>query len=619
VCRYDVSCAAPAPSEEQPLRKIAAAILAVPVLGAVYLPLLRRRAVAIRAGLAVGAGLLVLAATMGSLPRAASALPPVTPGPMAPERFGPNVESVQALDSAVTFEFAVPMDPASVAAALTIDPTTPVALGWLDGGRRLQVSARDGWAPATYYSITIGTAARDASGTALKDPLRTAFYTRRPTGVRITPTAPLPGGRVSPGTAFTVAFDRPVDAANARAAFKIDPAIKGDLAADPAFGPAKQLTFTPSGDLAPGTAYTVSVAGGLRDSDGAAVAPATPLVVESIVVPAVVRFRPRTGAQEVSPDTDVSVRFTQPMDRAATQRAFVVSVAGAQLTGGYSWAENDTVLVFNPRDPLPWGTEIEMSVASEAAGADGTPIDVPVAASFATAARPAQPTPNPTQQPTPKPAPVRAQPTPNPTQQPTPKPVVGATPEPSPTPTPKPVVAATPEPSPTPTPKPAASPSTTGSGGGGPWASAERYYLELLNCTRGGGIVTATGGCSSPGGSGLAPLVLDRAISDSVSRPYAKVLATSGVCSHFDGGDPGDRLRRAGYTSYRWAENLGCLSASSAIASALGTQLYFQSERTWSPPGGHWVNMMNPAYDRVGIGVWISGGQIRIVIDFYHP
>jgi hypothetical protein len=29
--------------------------------------------------------------------------------------------------------------------------------------------------------------------------------------------------------------------------------------------------------------------------------------------------------------------------------------------------------------------------------------------------------------------------------------------------------------------------------------------------------------------------------------------------------------------------------------------------------------MMNPAYDRVGIGVWISGGQIRIVIDFYHP
>ena len=104
-----------------------------------------------------------------------------------------------------------------------------------------------------------------------------------------------------------------------------------------------------------------------------------------------------------------------------------------------------------------------------------------------------------------------------------------------------------------------------------------------------------------------------------MARPYAKRLATSGVCSHFDGGNPGDRLKRAGYTSYHWGENLGCLSAPSAIASALGTQLYFQSERSWSPPGGHYVNMMNPDYTRVGIGVWISGGQIRIVIDFYRP
>ena len=29
--------------------------------------------------------------------------------------------------------------------------------------------------------------------------------------------------------------------------------------------------------------------------------------------------------------------------------------------------------------------------------------------------------------------------------------------------------------------------------------------------------------------------------------------------------------------------------------------------------------MMNAAYDRVGIGVWVSGGRVRLVIDFYHP
>jgi hypothetical protein len=29
--------------------------------------------------------------------------------------------------------------------------------------------------------------------------------------------------------------------------------------------------------------------------------------------------------------------------------------------------------------------------------------------------------------------------------------------------------------------------------------------------------------------------------------------------------------------------------------------------------------MMNSAYDRVGIGVWVYAGRVRLVIDFYHP
>jgi uncharacterized protein YkwD len=51
----------------------------------------------------------------------------------------------------------------------------------------------------------------------------------------------------------------------------------------------------------------------------------------------------------------------------------------------------------------------------------------------------------------------------------------------------------------------------------------------------------------------------------------------------------------------------------------IAAAVYFQSERSWNPPGGHYVNMMNPKYDRVGIGVWVAGGRVRLVIDFYHP
>ena len=590
------------------MRKIAAAILAVPVFVALYLPVLRRRSVAIRAALAAGTGLLVLAAAVGTLPRAASALPPATAGPVAAERFGPNVESRQALDGAVTFEFAAPMDEASVAAALTVDPQTPLNLAWLDGDRRLLVTSRSAWAPETYYTLTIASSARSAAGATLGDPLRTAFYTRGPTGGRIVATGSLSNGRVSPDTAFIVAFDRPVDAAAARAAFRIDPPIEGELQSDNAVGPTESLTFIPGDGLAAGTKYTIAIAGGLVDADGAPVAAISPLTVETIVTPAVVRFRPRAGTEEIARDADISVRFTRSMDRAATQQAFIVSVGGKPLAGDYHWAEDDTVVIFNPRDPLPWGTDVTMSVTRDAVGADGTAISGPITAHFATAAKSAAtpaPTPAPTAKPTPAPAKPTAKPTPAPAK-PTPAPA-------KPTPAPA-------KPTPRPTPKPASPPSAGGgSTGGGAWASAERYFLSLMNCTRGGGLVTSSGACSSPGGSGVAPLVLDSGISNTVSRPYAKLLATSGVCSHFDGGTPGDRLRRAGYTSYRWGENLGCLSASSANASALGTQLYFQSERSWSPPGGHYVNLMNPAYDRVGIGVWISGGQIRIVIDFYRP
>ena len=79
---------------------------------------------------------------------------------------------------------------------------------------------------------------------------------------------------------------------------------------------------------------------------------------------------------------------------------------------------------------------------------------------------------------------------------------------------------------------------------------------------------------------------------------------------------PGNRLSAAGYTSYIWAENLGCRSGNPKTA-VLGSHLYFQSEKSYL--GGHYVNMMNAKYDRVGIGVWVSSGRVRLVVDFYHP
>ena len=138
-----------------------------------------------------------------------------------------------------------------------------------------------------------------------------------------------------------------------------------------------------------------------------------------------------------------------------------------------------------------------------------------------------------------------------------------------------------------------------------------------MNCTRTGGWVTSGGDCSSPGGRSVAALWLDSGISSKVSRPYAKKLAVNNMCTHFIGGNPGDRLRRAGYTSYRWAENLGCRSGN-PYSAVLGSHLLLPERevvqrRPLREPDERASTTAS------GIGVWVSGGRVRLVIDFYHP
>jgi hypothetical protein len=153
-----------------------------------------------------------------------------------------------------------------------------------------------------------------------------------------------------------------------------------------------------------------------------------------------------------------------------------------------------------------------------------------------------------------------------------------------------------------------------------PWYTVERFYLGLANCTRTGGWVLSDGTCRGYGSgrysAWVAPLTYSYGLSDKVSRPYAKLLAVKGLCDHFIGGTPGDRLRRAGYTRYTWGENIGCRDGyATAKAAVLASHLRFQAEK--STGGGHWKNLKNPKFKTVGIGVWRYGTRTRLVTDFY--
>jgi uncharacterized protein YkwD len=542
------------------LRKLAAAVLAVPVLATFYLPLLLRRSVAARIGIVVALGAVVTVAGFGfAAPSPITAtlpLPPVVP--LSNEAFTSTIAAGAELDEAVTISFSAPMDPTSVEASLAVEPLTAVALDWDPSRTRVTIRPKARWAAGTYHTITVRPGALAETGRPMAVPARSVFLTREATTATIEPTA-LEGDRASVGTAFRIAFNQPVEIGEVRRALVTTPNVRGTLDVVPGAAEGSVFLFTPSEPLVAGTAYTLRL-DGLEDASGAALATSPQVAITTTEAPAVVRFRPRSKTSNVDRSATLSVRFTQPMDQASTKAAFAVTAGGKAVAGSVSFAEKDTVLVFKPSSPMPYGAEVQMLVKETAVSAAGAPL----AAASSVRIR------------------IEA------------KPVPPASPSSS-------------------------GGSTVGSGGavgGGSWGAVETYYLNLMNCTRTGGWVTSSGRCNSPGGRNVAALKLDAGISSKVARPYAKRLATSGACSHFIGGNPGNRLSAAGYTSYIWAENLGCRSGDPYKA-VLGSHLYFQSEHSYS--GGHWVNMMNGKYDRVGIGVWVSGGRVRLVVDFYHP
>jgi uncharacterized protein YkwD len=541
------------------LRKYLVALLAVPVLVSVYAAVALGRSRMIRAGVAISLGaVLALGAISLARPTVTTASPVRDIVPLTQAAFRTTVGTKVQLDAPATISFTTPMERASVEAALTVEPRTDVTFRWSAEDTVLSIVPASHWEAGTFYTITVRPGALASTGRPMTSPVRAAFLTRAATTATLAATASS-GSRVAIDSAFTVTFDQPVDPTSIAAAIRLEPATPGSLASEVGPGGRTAYTFTPSRPLKADARYRLLVVGA-RDASGTEIA-ARSLAIRTSVAPAVVRFRPRPLTQDVPRDALISVRFTRPMDHRTTKAAFKVTAGGKAVKGKITFAENSTVLVFDPGAALPWDVRVVATVGRSARSTDGVSLGANARVAFRTVPRVTRTTST---------API----------------------------------------------------SRSGGGGGsvgsGTWGAVERYYLRIMNCTRTGGWVTSGGDCSSPGGRNVAPLKLDAGISSKVARPYAKKLAVNNMCTHFSGGNPGDRLRRAGYTSYRWAENLGCRSGN-PYSAVLASHRYFQSERAWSPDGGHYVNLMNSAYDRAGIGVWVSGGRVRLVVDFYHP
>jgi uncharacterized protein YkwD len=545
------------------LRKLAPSATALPTNAVAHLAALARRSNLMR--FAIG---MALATTVGvgvfvaNDAPATIATPPSVPVPLTSAAFRTAVTTGLGLDAPMSIEFSTPMNEASVAAAVRVEPRAPVELAWDPTGRRLTITPATAWSPDTLHTLVVEAGALADTGRPLGRPMRAAFLTRAATEGRIEATE-LVGKRITVDTGFAFSFARPVKVDSVLDALETVPPLVGTIEATGGLAAGTAFTFTPASPLQADTRYRLTLSG-VRTADGE-ILDEVSASLKTARAPTVVRLWPKAKTSDVARGATVSVRFSESMNVKSTRDAFRVQVNGKTVGGRIRFAEDNTVLHFDPSSRFPYEAKVVASIGSAARSAVGTPIADGARASFTVAEKPAPP-------------PVR--------------------------------VASAPRTS------SGGTISGGSTGGGGSWASVERYYLGLMNCTRTGGWVTSSGSCSSPGGRSVAALKLDSGISSRVARPYAKLLATRGLCSHFANGGPDDRLRRAGYSSYRWAENIGCRSGDAKKA-VLATHLFFQSEKSYN--GGHYVNMMSSKYDRVGIGVWVSGGRGRLVVDFYHP
>jgi uncharacterized protein YkwD len=539
------------------LRKLTTAMLAIPILSLVYVTAFVHRSVLTRVfalGLAtalVAAGLLV-----GLPSRGVSANAAPTYAPKPPTAAQSKIVTDLGLGSAFSLNFSKPMDQASVATSIAVVPDVAYHATWNSAGTKVSLVPDAHWAPDTYYTVDVAATALDRDGIKLGEPADASFLTASVTTGKITASTVV-GDSLAPATTFGITFSGPVKLAMVKTAFTTNPLVAGKITGDdPTDAGSQVFTFTPDQPLALGTSYVVSfIAATMVDAVGGPLASIAPLTASTQAVPSVVRFRPVDGSTGVDPGQAVSVRFSTKMDEASTTPAFSVVAGGEAVAGKTYWAEDDTVLVLTPSAKLPAGAKVVATVSTDAASSGGLHLTKPATATFTVD----------------KPSTTKVTYT------------------------------------------------TGGTGvGAGQWQDAERYYLQLMNCTRTGGWVVAGGLCRSSGPHTLPSaraLALDAGISTNVARPFAKFMAERGILNHFANGTPGQRLARAGYASYQWAENIG--SPSSVMAGMVAVEIFYQNEAPCRCE--HYKNLMNPAFDRAGIGVWVSSGRVRVVIDFYRP
>ncbi len=278
------------------------------------------------------------------------------------------------LDGVVTFYFDQAMDRASVESAIKISPAIKGTVEWQNDSTAVFHPSQP-LQRATEYTFTLDSSARSKSGAPLRD---TFALKLRTVGVlEVAQVLPASGSKdVEATPTITVIFNRPVvpllpveEMGKLPSPITISPAAdgKGEWLNTSIY------TFKPTTPLKGGTTYTVTVKKGLTDITGSALQNDVTFSF-STVSPRVIEFQPADNGGRILRDPQITVTFSQPMDKAAAESAFsLIGPTGASIPGDFKWNDETYTLTFTPGRLLDYGVlymiRIDRTKARSAAGA----------------------------------------------------------------------------------------------------------------------------------------------------------------------------------------------------------------------------------------------------------
>jgi len=239
------------------------------------------------------------------------------------------------------------------------------------------------------YAVSVLASVRDSAGNVMAGAFASAFSTdaQGPGVAGISPVAGTTGVAVDANVVVT--FSEAVEPASAQGAFSLRPGasavnLDGLISWDPT---STVMTFDPSANLLANTAYSVSVAPGVRDLGGNAMTVAFASgFVSDAQAPTVAGVEPVGGSTGVSVSRNMIVTFSEPVERGSAQAAFALRPAGAtaKLAGAFSWDVTSTVMTFNPTANLLAGAGYTIAVTATVRDLAGIPMTAPVSRGFRT-------------------------------------------------------------------------------------------------------------------------------------------------------------------------------------------------------------------------------------------